>query len=170
MTFTHNKMNKYLDENLYMLLGSMVIGLETVSKTSDMWLIDEMFTPECFVGESIPDISLTDYVIRCVKYFRCSPSCFVVTCIYIDRMRSYTDILVHSCNVHRIFLTALVIACKYIDDKVYKNSYYARCGGITRQILNEYEVRFLTFIHFDLTVETEMFEDYTRKMAKVPLP
>ena len=154
----------YLQYNLPHIINSLAIGLGKLSKTNDL---TEDMSPDCFVGDNIPDIPLLEYVTRCGAYFNCSSSCFVVTCMYIDRLRSYNDhLVIHSHNVHRIFLTALVLACKYVDDRVYTNRYYARCGGLTLQILNESEILFLEMFHFDLGVEIEMFEMYTRNMTK----
>jgi len=36
-------------------------------------------------------------------------------------------------------LTAVVIATKYFDDNYYKNSFYAKLGGISLELLNEME-------------------------------
>ena len=34
-------------------------------------------------------------------------------------------------NVHRLMITAVVIATKYYDDFYFKNTFYAKLGGIT---------------------------------------
>jgi hypothetical protein len=43
-------------------------------------------------------------------------------------------------NVHRLMITGMVIATKYFDDFYYKNTFYAKLGGITTELLNEMEI------------------------------
>lgn len=40
-------------------------------------------------------------------------------------------------NIYRLLITSVVVAAKFLDDKYYKNSYYATVGGINIQTMNE---------------------------------
>lgn len=68
---------------------------------------------------------------------KCSEECFLVALIYIDKLNMmHYDVTVDQRSVHRLFLTALVLAAKFYDDRYYKNSYYSRVGGIPNVELN----------------------------------
>lgn len=70
-----------------------------------------------FHGVREPGISLEKYIERIYKYTSCSPSCFVVGFVYIDRLlHKYPDSLLLSLNVHRLLLTSVLVASKILDD------------------------------------------------------
>jgi len=52
-------------------------------------------------------------------------------------------------NVYRLFITSIVVAAKFLDDKYYKNSYYASVGGIPISTMNEMEVEMLKMLNFN---------------------
>ena len=73
-----------------------------------------------------PSISILDYCARIHKYASCSPECFVLALVYIDRLIQRNNILLTGLNVHRIIITAVMLAAKFFDDHYFNNSYYAK--------------------------------------------
>lgn len=70
-----------------------------------------------FHGLRAPSISIAKYLERIFKYTSCSPSCFVVGYIFIDRLiHRQPDLLVTSLNVHRLLVTSVMVATKMLDD------------------------------------------------------
>lgn len=70
-----------------------------------------------FHGVRAPSISIPKYLERLYKYTNCSPSCFVVGYVYIDRLgHKYPDSLLVSLNVHRLLVTCVMVASKMLDD------------------------------------------------------
>lgn len=70
-----------------------------------------------FHGLRAPSISIGKYLERIFKYTSCSPSCFVVGYIFIDRLiHRQPDLLVTSLNVHRLLVTSVMVATKILDD------------------------------------------------------
>lgn len=70
-----------------------------------------------FHGVRAPSISIAKYLERLYKFSNCSPSCFVVGYVYIDRLlHKYPDSLVVSLNIHRLLVTSVMIASKMLDD------------------------------------------------------
>lgn len=69
-----------------------------------------------FHGLSAPALSVRKYIDRIFKYSGCSPSCFVVAHIYVDRFLQNTDIKLTSLNVHRLLITSIMLAAKFMDD------------------------------------------------------
>ena len=71
-----------------------------------------------FHGVRAPNISIPKYLERIYKYTNCSPSCFVVGYVYIDRLtHRHPDSLVTSLNVHRLLVTSVMVASKMLDDE-----------------------------------------------------
>ena len=60
--------------------------------------------------------------------------------------------------------TAIVVAIKYVDDKFYKNDYYAKVGGITLSEMNTMEKNFVFKLNFKLYIESEMFFKYREQL------
>ena len=56
-----------------------------------------------------------------------------------------------------MFLTSILIAIKYLDDIYYKNEYYAKVGGVSKDELNLLEIVFLDMIEFELYVPSSVY-------------
>jgi len=61
---------------------------------------------------------------------------------------------------------SLIVAIKFMEDKYYKNDYYAKVGGITVKELNKLEIEFLLMINFKLFVELEVFNQFREKIKE----
>lgn len=81
-------------------------------------LVDTIKTKDVtiFHGLRAPTISIQQYIDRIFKYGACSPSCFVIAHIYMDRFLQKTDGHLTSLNVHRLLITSVMVAAKFIDD------------------------------------------------------
>ncbi|KAL5730969.1 Cyclin-U1-1 [Ranunculus cassubicifolius] len=120
-----------------------------------------------FDGVRAPSISISKYLERIYKYTQCSPSCFVVGYVYIDRLvHRHPDALVFSLNVHRLLVTSIMIAAKVLDDVHYNNAFFARVGGVSNTELNRLELEFLFMLDFGLVVSSRIFESYCLHLEK----
>lgn len=113
-----------------------------------------------FHGSRVPALSIRQYIERIFKYSNCSPSCFVVAYIYLERFLHRKDIHLTSLNVHRLLITSFMLAVKFLEDECYNNAYYAKVGGITTAEINKLEMKFLMSIDFRLHVSVETFDAY----------
>jgi len=126
-------------------------------------------THAVWVALTEPGISLCDYALRLLTYMHCSPACLIVSIIYIDRLIQLGgNISIHALTIHRLLLAAMVIAAKYWDDEFYKNSYYARVGGLPIIELNKLEADFCFELNFELAIEPELFAHYFHELVKHP--
>ncbi|KAE8009720.1 hypothetical protein FH972_006142 [Carpinus fangiana] len=119
-----------------------------------------------FHGLRAPTLSIRQYIDRIFKYSGCSPSCFVVAHIYVDRFLQSTEVHLTSLNVHRLLITSLMLAAKFIDDAFFNNAYYAKVGGVSTAELNRLEMKFLFSIDFRLQVTIETFGRYCLQLEK----
>lgn len=116
-----------------------------------------------FHGLRAPTITIDKYLDRIFKYANCSPACFVVAYIYIDRiLAKHGDLHVTSLNVHRLLVTSVMLAAKFLDDAYFNNAYYAKVGGVTTSEMNRLELEFLFRIDFRLNVTTDVFFNYCK--------
>ncbi|KAK9050839.1 hypothetical protein SSX86_030195 [Deinandra increscens subsp. villosa] len=70
-----------------------------------------------FHGLTKPTISIQNYLQRIFKYADCSPSCYVVAYVYLDRfIQQQPAICINLFSVHRLLITSVMIAAKFMDD------------------------------------------------------
>ncbi|XP_010070213.2 cyclin-P3-1 isoform X2 [Eucalyptus grandis] len=119
-----------------------------------------------FHGVRPPALTIRQYIERIFKYSACSPSCFVIAQIYMDRFVQNTDVLLTSLNVHRLLITSLTVAAKFVDDAFFNNAYYAKVGGVSTSELNRLEMKFLFNIDFRLHVSIDTFQRYCLLLEK----
>lgn len=109
-----------------------------------------------FCALTPPQISVPNYLQRIGQYADCSPGCFVLSMVYIDRLGMRLSPL----NVHRLLITAVCVASKFLDDSFYPNSFYAQLGGIPLDELNRLEVEFVFGLNFSLNVTPGEYDRY----------
>ena len=97
---------------------------------------------------------------RISKYSKASASVLLLAFVYIDRIRTSENFILTRLNVHRIFITAVLLATKFYDDEVFKNSFYASLGGVTVKELNILEIDLLNMLKFSLVVSVETYDQY----------
>eukprot|EP00980_Cylindrotheca_fusiformis_P027111 scaffold18886_cov108-Cylindrotheca_fusiformis.AAC.2 len=112
-----------------------------------------------------PGIGILPYLDRIHKYSCCSNECFILALIYIDRLIQRNNFLLTDLNVHRVVITAILLAAKFFDDAYYNNAYYAKVGGVLGSEMNGLEVDFLFRINFSLHVTPEVFEKYKAELV-----
>jgi hypothetical protein len=144
------------------IIEAVTVMLETYLQHSDT---TQPSTRSYFQAERPPSISVRSYIQRLDKYMLCSPECFVLALIYIDRVSTkFAEFAVTTLSIHRALLTGLVVAAKFFEDKFYTNSYYARVGGITAVELNRLERQFLSNVDFVLYVSEEEYTSYLGRL------
>ncbi|KAL8442684.1 hypothetical protein Emed_007215 [Eimeria media] len=117
----------------------------------------------CFLSASEPMITVADYVERLARFFQCSKECFILALIYIDRLlQSNNHVWLCPLNVHRLVVTALMVAVKFADDTFYSNAYYAKVGGLPVKEINYLEATLLRMLRFRLHVLPCEFERFYR--------
>ncbi|MQL84330.1 hypothetical protein Taro_016822 [Colocasia esculenta] len=119
-----------------------------------------------FHGLRAPNLSIRRYIERIFKYSKCSPSCFVLAQVYMDRFLQQPNMHLTSLNVHRLLITSVVVAAKFIDDAFFNNAYYAKVGGVSTVEMNRLELNFLFCIDFRLQVGVGTFDKYCLLLEK----
>lgn len=117
--------------------------------------------------EKKPEIGVRRYAERIYRYAGCSPACFVVAYAYLDRLAAPPqddaggeEVAVDSYSVHRLLITSVMVAAKFMDDIHYNNAYFARVGGVEVREMNGLELEFLFALRFRLNVTPDDFASY----------
>lgn len=115
-----------------------------------------------------PNISVKNYIDRIMRYAPATKEMYIVVIILIDRLIAMNPgMVLTGRNVHRLVVTAVVVASKMFDDFFFTNKYLAVVAGVSTEELNQLELRFLTKIRFSLFVKNEIFAEYRRLFEQV---
>ncbi|XP_073024756.1 cyclin-U4-1-like [Primulina eburnea] len=141
--------------------------LQQVAESNDL---NHPFQPQkisVFHGLNRPTISIQSYLERIFKYANCSPSCYIVAYVYLDRFTQRQPTLqINSFNVHRLLIASVMVSAKFMDDMYYNNAYFAKVGGISTREMNFLEVDFLFGLGFHLNVTPSTFHTYYSYLQK----
>mmetsp|Transcript_57659 Transcript_57659/g.151738 ORF Transcript_57659/g.151738 Transcript_57659/m.151738 type:complete len:131 (+) Transcript_57659:740-1132(+) len=72
----------------------------------------------------------------------------------------------NSLNVHRLMLSSIMVAAKFLDDFYYSNEFWAKIGGVPNNELNTLELEFLFLTNFDLHVRREVYDMYRERLLE----
>lgn len=135
-----------------------------------------------FTSSSIPSMSFSEYLNNIRQYGQRekyeNSACFIIAFIYLHRLITKTSLVVNSLTQHRIFLTCMLLATKFHDDRILTNTRYAQIGGLTdikfknmekkgkiertaySDEMNYLEIEALYLLDFDLAVSPDEFKNY----------
>lgn len=126
-----------------------------------------------FCSKIVPSITLTDYIDRLVnllnEYFEeedeyeymnsIGVTILILSTIYIENMIKKYKFVLTKRNIHRVFLTSILVASKFLEDLHPLNSEYAKICGITVVELNKLEKRLLILIEYSLFTSANKIEE-----------
>ena len=118
--------------------------------------------PLIYTSLYVPEISLSKYIERISTYSSLEDNVLISAIIYIDRYLSISKVDLTSHEVHRLLLTAIVIAIKFHCDEFFDNAYYAAIGGITMEELNDLEKDLIEALDYRLYIEEELYKRYMK--------
>ena len=115
-----------------------------------------------FSANSIPKISIYDYLIRIQTYSCIDKNTLIISLILLDRISEIGSITLSSYNIHRILFTSVIIAIKYNEVCFYDNQYYSEIAGVKLHELNNLENTFVQKCNFTFYISDDIFEKYSR--------
>lgn len=115
-----------------------------------------------FVGDSIPRLSIRQYLARLAKYLRVSMSCYVASVVLLDRVLTCgnTAVVLYTHSVYNLVLTSVLLSVKYLEDRQLSMSYFAKVGCVDPLTLCEYERAFLASINFAVHINSDVYARY----------
>ncbi|KAJ2398678.1 cyclin-like protein interacting with PHO85, partial [Coemansia sp. RSA 2559] len=111
-----------------------------------------------FHSRTVPSISAHDYMYRVSKYVGLENDAALAVLVYLDRVTraqiNRPSMALSPYNIHRLILSAIVVAHKFHSDIFLNNLRYSKVGGVPLAELNQLELEFLFLIKFDLKVDS----------------
>jgi hypothetical protein len=126
-----------------------------------------------FHSVRIPPMSIFDYAKRIARYSKCSDECFPLALMYIMRYSKRSRFLITFYNIHRLLISAIMVAAKCRDDIYFSNEYFASIGGVTVNEINLLETSLLHEVGWDLWVDPQRYYELVVLCCAtggVPLP
>ena len=110
-------------------------------------------------SNKVPIIKIEDYLIRLVKYSRMEISTLILTFIYIKRFINKENYIIAFNNIFRLIISCSILAIKFNENKTFKNTFYAKIGGLEVEDLNNLEYNLFSRLDFNLRVLDNEFYD-----------
>eukprot|EP01061_Rhynchopus_euleeides_P032296 TRINITY_DN5360_c0_g1_i2.p1 TRINITY_DN5360_c0_g1~~TRINITY_DN5360_c0_g1_i2.p1 ORF type:complete len:162 (+),score=73.47 TRINITY_DN5360_c0_g1_i2:60-545(+) len=117
-----------------------------------------------YTGRTTAKIPLDVYIAKCVAEGGGTTQVLVLAVIYLDRLCRHASVTLCKENVHRVFLTAFVVASKHHHDLTLSNAVFATIGGVTLAELNDMEMQFLQDLRWEVHVKTSLFSRYYNEL------
>lgn len=111
--------------------------------------------PPCraFMSSKTATITLESYLDRLCKWMCVDTEGSLLHCIVlIERSIHQYHVTIHYTTVHRILFALLLLSVKMHEDEIHSMSYYAKCGGVTRDEANGLELEMLRHMKCDVAV------------------
>ena len=119
-----------------------------------------------FSANSIPNISIRDYLIRIQNYSDLEKSTLILSLILIDKMCTKSGILLTPYNIHRILFSSVLISIKYNEDSYFDNTFYSQIAGVKPSELQILEYTFLEYNDFNVFVKDIEYEQYEKYLIR----
>ena len=113
-----------------------------------------------FSANSIPGISIKDYLIRIQTYSGIEKSTLILSLILIDHICKKTELVLTYYNIHRLVFTSILISIKFNEDTYYDNKFYSEIAGVKLKELKLLEYTFLALNDFNIFLNSNEFEKY----------
>lgn len=121
----------------------------------------EYIQRDIFYFNSVPGISLDDYINRIYKYTKMNISSLVMSIIYIDRFCEMNNGYVLCMNnIHKLLCTSCLVSVKFNEDININMKYFAEVAGLPVYDLNNLEFYFCLRLKFSFFVDYDIYQKY----------
>ena len=151
------KKNKKLIKSISNALTTI---LEENKKMDNYKEIVKKQSKMAFSANSIPNISINDYLTRIQVYSGIEKSTLILSLIQIDHLCKKAELILTYYNIHRILFGAVLISIKYNEDTYYDNKFYSEIAGVKLKELKMIEYSFLELSNFNVFINDQEYEQY----------
>jgi len=89
-----------------------------------------------------------------------------VALVYIERLQLCGKVVLNEKSIHRVVLTSMLLAHKFLEDKRLGNEWFSKVGGVTKKELCELEKSFCQACDWKLLVHVNDFQQIKAKTLK----
>ena len=142
--------------------NTLITILEENKKLGNYKKIIKKQNKMIFSSNSIPNISINDYLIRIQTYSEIEKSTLIIALILIDHTCKKSGLILNYYNIHRVLFGSILISIKYNEDNYYDNKFYSEIAGVKLKELKLIEYAFLELNNFNVFVDTKEYEQYSK--------
>ena len=140
------------------IINAICLNLEDIIQENKIYI--NYIVKDIFYLTSIPEISLSDYINRIMKYTNINISTLINAIIYIDIFCERKKYILCLNNIYLILLSACLLSIKFNEDVYISSKLFAKIGGIPLENLNELESYLYLNLHFSLFVKDDLYKSY----------
>lgn len=113
------------------------------------------------------NIEIEDYINRLIKSTYAEAGTVIYALSLIDKLSSTKKFFLSNENMHKSFLTALILSIKINEDKTYAEDQYIFASGVSPKELARLEYEFLVLLDYNLKIKDEDYHQYLSHCMKV---
>ena len=152
-----NIINLLSIEQVISFISNYIVNILIKNREKTKMNINHIKDP--LYSNKVPIIRIEDYIIRLVKFSKMEISTLILTFIYIKRFIDKENFIIAFNNIFRLIISCSILAIKFNENKSFKNSFYAKIGGLGVEDLNNLEFNIFCRLDFNLRVLDEEFYD-----------
>lgn len=115
---------------------------------------------DIFFFNTIPGISIDDYINRIYKYTKMDISTLIMSIIYVDKFCENERYVLCMNNIHKLLLTSCLLSIKFNEDININMKYYSEIAGIPIFDLKNLEFYLCVKLRFSFFVSYEIYQKY----------
>ena len=152
-----NILNKLTTEQIISYISNDIVTILIENREKEKTNIINENDP--LYSNKIPKIKIEDYITRFFTYSKMEISTLILSYIYLKRFINKENYIISFRNIFRLIMSCGILAIKFNENKVYKNSFYAKVGGFDVDDLNKLEYNIFSRLGFSLRVlDNEFYE------------
>ena len=154
-------LNLLTNEQIISFISNDIVQILIENKEKEKTNINDENDP--LYSNKIPKIKIEDYITRFFTFSKMEISTLILTYIYIKRFIKKENYIISFRNIFRLIMSCAILAIKFNENKVYKNSFYAKVGGFDVDVLNNLEYNIFSRLDFNLRVlDIEFYENVSK--------
>ena len=163
----NNKENmNYISEEDLKIISSIAINLEEIINDNYINYRNIFVQKDNFFTNFLPCISIEDYLKRLFYYTKINISTLILAIVYIDNFCELNGYILTLNNIYRMIMTSCLLSIKFNEDIIFGNSFYAKVGNFSVELLNALEYEFYVKMNFQLLVNHDYYKKYYNYLSR----
>ena len=163
---THKECMEYISKENLKIISSIAINLEEIINDNYMNYRNLIIEQDNFFTNFLPCISIENYLKRLFYYTKINISTLILAIVYIDNFCELNRYILTSNNIYRMIMTSCLLSIKFNEDIIFGNSFYAKVGNFSVELLNTLEYEFYVKLNFQLLVNDDYYHKYFNYLSR----
>jgi hypothetical protein len=163
---TNKECMEYISKENLKIISSIAINLEEIINDNYMNYRNLIIEQDNFFTNFLPCISIENYLKRLFYYTKIDISTLILAIIYIDNFCEKNGYILTLNNIYRIIMTSCLLSIKFNEDIIFGNSFYAKVGNFSVELLNTLEYEFYVKLNFQLLVNDDYYHKYFNYLSR----